>query len=388
MIEFLASLDTYTLQVMTVIVMSLSLLLAATLWDSSAEQRHARYWVAGYFLVCLGLGLAGLRAHLPSFIAIVLGNVITAVGGVLVVNGTRAFCLPDRKPWPVAAIGASIFLLFCLFTYLYPNLRVRVVLMALLFACISLHMAWLLWTKAPVGMLWLQRGLAMLLSAQFCYYALSISTVLIPPNASDYPEAPAAYNAVYMNAAIVFIALLFGFSGLNSRRLQLRLQYAAHHDALTGALNRRALDDVVQHVFGNKSQDKLMSVVLLDLDYFKKFNDSFGHQAGDLALQRFAETIRAHLRQGDELGRIGGEEFCLVLPHTDMETARRIVERLRKVVAQIQIPGTDGAQLTFSAGIATTQREQHWEDLLKRADRALYQAKGDGRNRTVLARVT
>jgi diguanylate cyclase (GGDEF)-like protein len=225
------------------------------------------------------------------------------------------------------------------------------------------------------------------LAVEFAYYALSASTVLVPAPAIQFMDAPAVYNGVYLNAIVMFICLLFGFTGLTNQRLQLRLVRAAHHDALTGALNRHALDAVLQKELAESDGRAPLSVVVLDLDHFKQLNDRFGHQLGDEALRLFADAARSNLRQSDVLGRTGGEEFCLVLPRTDSATANRIAERLRQVVAAIDLPGAPAARLTVSAGIATSaaHRVGDWNALLKAADDALYAAKRGGRNRVIAA---
>src|SRR5690606_27999192 len=120
--------------------------------------------------------------------------------------------------------------------------------------------------------------------------------------------------------------------------LRQSLEHAAHHDALTGALNRHALDQIVRRELSGPDTGAYLSVVVFDLDHFKQLNDTYGHQVGDQALRRFAEAVRANLRQGDELGRTGGEEFCLILPQTDAVTAFRVAERVRRVVEGIRLP--------------------------------------------------
>lgn len=119
------------------------------------------------------------------------------------------------------------------------------------------------------------------------------------------------------------------------------------------------------------------TVVMIDLDHFKRFNDAHGHLAGDELLVRFARVLEEQVRPGDHVARFGGEEFCLVLD-TDLETADRVVERIRGVWA------SDPSGVTFSAGLSAEQR--HGQGLgsgaLERADQALYEAKAGGRNRS------
>jgi diguanylate cyclase (GGDEF)-like protein len=128
-----------------------------------------------------------------------------------------------------------------------------------------------------------------------------------------------------------------------------------------------------------------MSFVLLDLDHFKQINDLHGHGTGDSVLKQFAKTVRAGLRDSDVFGRMGGEEFGLILPGTDEPGAQQLMEGIRRTVQEMRVVNAKGlpVRVTVSAGIAGVQAsdEVHPERLYGRADRALYVAKRSGRNR-------
>jgi diguanylate cyclase (GGDEF)-like protein len=168
--------------------------------------------------------------------------------------------------------------------------------------------------------------------------------------------------------------------------VRLRLQTMSRIDALTGLFNRRHFHDYVQQVW-QRDDGEDVSIVMLDVDHFKLFNDRYGHQAGDDCLVMVAQAIKACLRQpGDMLARFGGEEFIAVLPQTDLGTAQAVAERIRQAVAALRIPheaSSAAAVVTVSVGVASwaVQPEQVVATLLKAADDALYRAKKDGRNR-------
>ena len=155
-------------------------------------------------------------------------------------------------------------------------------------------------------------------------------------------------------------------------------------DPLTGLANRGSALAEFQNRFGlSLRYDRPLSVVVCDLDHFKKVNDTYGHGAGDFVLHAFGERLLATLREADLAGRIGGEEFLLVLPETDLSGARPFAERLLKAVAgtPIALPSTS-LQVTCSLGIAErTPADLEAGQLLARADAALYRAKAGGRNR-------
>ena len=129
-----------------------------------------------------------------------------------------------------------------------------------------------------------------------------------------------------------------------------------------------------------------MCLVLVDLDHFKRINDTFGHKAGDIALQTFSRIARETLRGADVVGRWGGEEFLLMLPETSAELGLKAVDRLRQAAfAQPLVDVHPDLVITFSAGLAACQGVQDIEASIERADQAMYRAKTLGRNRTEIA---
>jgi diguanylate cyclase (GGDEF)-like protein len=176
------------------------------------------------------------------------------------------------------------------------------------------------------------------------------------------------------------LALLAGEAGAAMERAHLlsRLEAVARTDDLTGLRNRRAWEEELPRELGRAERDAgPLSVAMLDLDHFKRFNDERGHQAGDRLLKQAASAWAGRLRVIDVLARYGGEEFALALPGCGLEDALALVEGLRSA--------TPGGQ-TCSAGVATWDGQEGPEALLGRADRALYSAKRAGRDRTVGAR--
>lgn len=166
------------------------------------------------------------------------------------------------------------------------------------------------------------------------------------------------------------------------------LAYAAHHDGLSGVLARGYLVELGNHdVALAKRHARPLAIGMVDIDYFKHVNDRFGHAVGDALLCAVSRACSAQLRTSDYFGRIGGEEFVCVMPETAEEDALACAERMRAAVAALRIGTASGiVGCTISIGIATLQREHaDFACLLAAADRAMYQAKADGRDRVVLA---
>jgi len=167
-----------------------------------------------------------------------------------------------------------------------------------------------------------------------------------------------------------------------------RIKELAVRDGLTGLYNRRAFSDLlVQAIAREERQGGRFALLLLDLDHFKKLNDTFGHPAGDAALRCAAQVLDRHLRKGDQSARYGGEEFVVVLPGADEAGALKLAERVRQAIENERLI-FEGARLAVTASVGAAVWPRDGADataLLTAADRALYAAKEAGRNRTVAA---
>lgn len=196
---------------------------------------------------------------------------------------------------------------------------------------------------------------------------------------------------------LAFTAMLVG----NLNRLHRRLKASnaelgaalAHstnmavHDDLTGLYNRRYLLDMLKREKSRADRaDSAFCVCILDLDHFKQINDTYGHSEGDVVLRTFATVAAQYIRGADLLGRWGGEEFLLLLPRTWIGTAEICLQRIKDALEQVTFEALPpGARVTFSAGVAQYLPDESVDDLIERADRAMYAAKGAGRNCIVRA---
>ena len=167
------------------------------------------------------------------------------------------------------------------------------------------------------------------------------------------------------------------------------LRFRATHDTLTGISNRAAILEVLRREqFRQQRESGSFGIILADIDHFKEVNDVHGHLSGDAVLQEVANVMQASVRPYDVVGRYGGEEFLIVVPHSDASSALVVAERIRKAIASKIISGTKGKiQVTASFGVAVLCEANRVEtqQLLQTADDALYRAKQNGRNRCELA---
>jgi two-component system cell cycle response regulator len=164
------------------------------------------------------------------------------------------------------------------------------------------------------------------------------------------------------------------------KALNQKLQSLAVTDGLTGLHNHRAFQDYLEEQFQVAMRNRQpLAVILMDVDHFKQYNDTYGHQAGDEVLRQVAQILSAHVREGDFVARYGGEEFVIVLPRTDLESAVAVAERLREAVQSAE---WRLRPVTGSFGVACIRPDMETrQELIEAADQALYQAKKNGRNR-------
>lgn len=193
------------------------------------------------------------------------------------------------------------------------------------------------------------------------------------------------YVMVYQFAINVIAAnTLFGLAIPTLLADNLQLRKVAFTDSLTQVASRDRLEQrAALEILRSRQEDKPLALMVFDIDHFKKINDEFGHHVGDQALQQLARLAQQSLRPFDLLGRFGGDEFVVLLPQTNCRAALLIAERIIEQLEQVRIADTH--QLTASFGVAELQPDEDYEQLFRRADRALYQAKMAGRNRACLA---
>jgi len=169
-----------------------------------------------------------------------------------------------------------------------------------------------------------------------------------------------------------------------SKANQAELERMAYVDSLTGLYNKRA----IMHKLGERMKlarryGEQLSLIMLDIDHFKKVNDRYGHIVGDDVLEKCATLVRQNIRDANTLGRYGGEEFIIVLPHTDLSSALDVAEWIRKTIETAKMTDSQGSVfgITISQGLASYKSGEDEHSLIARADAALYAAKEKGRNR-------
>jgi diguanylate cyclase (GGDEF)-like protein len=221
----------------------------------------------------------------------------------------------------------------------------------------------------------------------FTMAVLTLGRGLLGAFTDLYPSflTPHPWNVIAMMMTTL-LPLMVNFAVLGGwhEEAEIALRQQAVTDPLTGLSNRRGWTEVGQPLVAYADRlEQPVALLMLDIDFFKRINDTFGHDAGDRTLRALGTLLRTNRRANDVVARIGGEEFCLLLPGSTLEAAQEIDRQLRQRLPSL---GADlGHPLNFSSGLALRQPDESLESMMTRADTALYQAKEQGRGQLVVA---
>jgi diguanylate cyclase (GGDEF)-like protein len=355
-------------------------------------QPGLRRWVQALWLVAAATVLFGLRGKVPDAIPVLLANGLLALSAALIWMGVRDFCGLPRDLRPVVVVTAVVLGFQALFLWGWPQIEARHINMVLMSATWSLATAWTLHRRGPAGLAASSRLVAALFLAD-----AGLNLGLVAPNLvalwnRDAGLLHATQAATYLVGLVVGTFEVLGLAILLNHRLMEELQRLARTDGLTGVLTRRALEaEAARLLEVCRRQAIPCSVLMVDLDHFKRLNDTHGHGGGDEALRHFASLARTGLRATDLFSRYGGEEFCILMPGAHGAEALSAAERLRELVAHHPVPWQDHPiPLTVSIGLASYEpgagaAPPDHGALVEAADRALYRAKALGRNRVEAA---
>lgn len=342
-----------------------------------------RQWTNASWVIFVTAFLFGLRGVLPDVLAVTLANAMLLAACVLMLHGTHLF-LGHSPRWPFwgAVFGASMLGLVW-FTHVDPSFRGRTVSMVGSLGLIMAAQA-RLYFRAPMHTLGTRFIGATLILMTVIFTSRWLHAIGVAQDDAHLFAKTWAQLAYMTSYTIVLLLIMVGYLLLATERVREVFEYQARHDALTGIFNRREiLERTNKEIKRSQRYQTPLALLVLDLDHFKQVNDVHGHQAGDDVLKQFVQRVGGCLRPNDLFGRMGGEEFLLVLPHTSVDAALALASRLLPVVAE---GGSPLPVCTVSIGLTEWQPgDTSVDSLIARADSALYAAKALGRNRVELA---
>jgi diguanylate cyclase (GGDEF)-like protein len=366
--------------------------LFAILWAVAGYARMSRratlHWSLALVVVSIGMILIAQRAHLPVWVGGWVANTCVVGGLVLLRRGTECFAgtAPADVEHILAVLAVAVLVALAVRA---DSVWAGVAVASLVMGSVMLRLAHLV-----VRDLAARSGRQASLACAVPLGMLGVLLVLRGTLAAAQPErfGQTLNTATDLNIGLavgmVISGMLINFSlaGLVVARMFSELRHYSDHDPLTGLLNRRGIEyrlraehrRLVRH--GHP-----FALLSLDLDHFKRINDEHGHPVGDEALRAFGKVLRRAGREADAAARVGGEEFWVLLPDTELDGALPLAERILHEVRSLRLPESP-VRITVSIGIAAAAaRIESIEALMRRLDAALYQAKAGGRDRVVCA---
>ncbi|MFA9439626.1 GGDEF domain-containing protein [Uliginosibacterium sp. sgz301328] len=344
-------------------------------------------WLRANLLIVGSLILFAARGRISDWASIVVANTMLAWGMCEVYIGLgRFFGRPIRRAalaLPMAAVPLALAWL----TFVTPSFSLRVVLMSVVHTVICAAIAVTVVRFRPRSRPLYSYGLTIGVAAFFTIgHAIRGLFYLFVHNADTASIMSPGMNVAFLTlGAIVMPTLTMCAVMMAHDAVMASAEKAANTDFLTHLLSRRALSEATEReIAGAARTGRPLCLVMFDIDHFKAINDTYGHAAGDAVLKAFASLGLATVRSDDYLGRMGGEEFALLLPETPPAVAVAIAERMLMRTRERGVHvGGEVIRHTVSAGVAAFERGDTLETLLAAADRALYAAKEGGRNRVI-----
>lgn len=388
---------TLDLPTLVLVLMLVSLTLAVSVlyvaWTARAQDGLAT-WGWGLVLHALSYPAFLLRLAGWPVLSILTFNALTAGSLALMVLALERFqrhrgpSVPRWLIWgPVPAVELASLLL------LHEH-QWRAFVISGLFTLVATVLAWQAWRPGPAGVR--ERGRFLLLAGSGLLALLVMARVVFAALLPDWDNAmmvpPLVQGLTYYASVAVLLLNTMGFVLMQKEWAVEQQAQEATHDPLTGAANRRALNAELDRTLARAARTgQPVALLMVDIDWFKRVNDAWGHQAGDAVLAELVRRLQGRLRHYDLLARFGGEEFVALLPDTALEGARAVAEDLRRTVAAtpFAVLGHE-ITVTVSVGVADLRPEVEAgaaDLLLGASDRALYRAKQNGRNRVEVADV-
>lgn len=351
-----------------------------------------------YVLFSVAITFVLLSAYLAPTLRILASNILMYASLITFICAISRFY--DKKFYgKIYLLLLFIFsILYVKFTIFSPNVNARIVIFDLFAAAGYLHMTIIGYNEVReydtrrFSYISFISMIVYLIRIPIAIFSASIPSYIFSSHIDTIPLV-----AILLNLLLLTFGLLLLIQGrmnadikkydLKQKELLLKLQLRADTDDLTSLMNRRKIEEELAKVINLKQRyNQLSSIILIDIDYFKKVNDRYGHSVGDEVLVELSNLLIANLRKVDLLGRWGGEEFIIIMPNINLEEAFVVAENLRKKVLQINLPVFEvDTMISISSGVLELSNEINVKTVISKVDELLYKAKNGGRNLTVSA---
>lgn len=376
--------DALTAGVSLILVQLCIAIIMTGVYFAAPTEKTTRYWALSGNIVALGVLLAVLNRNGQLPLLLLCGTTSIIVGLTFQWQGIRLFYKhpPPKWGWLITVVYFILHIaLLSMFGIEVPRLAVLFSSTTLILFGLSLHAIWQGQGKNAASFVQrLVRG-AIILLVVSQVFKIAVSLLQVLGHMSGHRSSMEIF-AAYQVPLVGTVLFSTGLVLLYFERTIEENRHLATHDELSKLFNRRAIVEVGQRELeSSKRLQRELTLAFIDIDFFKHFNDEFGHKAGDTVIHDISRILEKTCRNIDIVGRYGGEEFLIVLPGANRSDARQIGERLLAAVHAYRFRETH--PVTISIGLATLNPDDDcsWEQLLQLADAAMYQAKQNGRNR-------
>lgn len=380
--------DNFTIMVVAITGVFLFGLAMAFFWSQDRRSSWLAWWIAPFALGAAGLCLYILRGQIDDWLSVGVANALVFAAFGAVWQGARVFA-GRSTTWLALVAGPAVWIGLCLLPGFMESTYFRNVAASLVVAGSTLMTAWEFWRNRSEHLVSRKAAIIVLVS-----FSIFIGIRIPLAGYLPFPMGAQPMSSTWLGIVnLVVLAHVGAFAmlmvSLTKERRESEQRQFAMLDPLTGLMNRRAFMSAVERAARRRQgyDREPMALLVLDLDKFKQVNDRFGHDVGDRVLVTFARVAESATRPTDQLYRLGGEEFCIILPNVGRDEAIAIAERIREIFAVTRVNAKGQALgTTVSIGIAEADHSGFdLEVLLEAADAAVYEAKARGRNQVVVA---
>jgi diguanylate cyclase (GGDEF)-like protein len=380
-------LDVKTMFVVTITVTAILGLLLVYAWNQNRRIPSLAWWGGAHIVACAAAGLIGARGAVSDFWSIEIANALLFVSAGMTWAGARLF---DHNRISIIGVfgGAAAWIVAARLTNFLALPPLPVVTSSMIIAAYTFAAGSEFWRGRDENLRSRLPLVVLLYSHGVLYLVRVLLAIFVPGGKAEIFLSTAWFGSIGLESLLYMVATAFILLAMAKERTELEHKVAATVDSLTGVANRRAfLESAVSGLRQRSRSQQPVSALLFDLDRFKSINDRYGHSIGDRVLRNFADIAKTELRSTDLLGRLGGEEFGVLLYGAEASSAIATAERIRETFAAGYQEASGYPAVSVSVGVASVLGDQPTdvETLLARADEALYVAKARGRNRVELA---
>nr|PMI86129.1 hypothetical protein BCU35_15940 [Vibrio lentus] len=328
--------------------------------------------------------MLSLRGELPDWITVIGANMVIALGFHLALYSLCLFREYSLKCTYFSSLMILALLLgFIHFTYYEPSIKARIILISFYLAFVTLCTAFVVLKGQRDDLNLATRMMALSFLIYGGFMAFRVLVTLFSAELQDFMTAALIHQLAFLVSIVLIVSMSFTMLWLINARLLRFIHDLSYSDPLTALGNRRALDEMVP-VIMKQAGTTPVSAIMMDIDNFKSINDQHGHIVGDLVIKSFAEMVQSVIKTSPTASafRFGGDEIMILLPNVNFLQAQAIACKLRLSISEISAVQGNEMFLTSSFGVAQLHPNESWNGFVRRADKALYQAKTNGRNMT------